>query len=101
MAVDVRDNAEEHRFEIAVDGDVAGFAVYRRRPGLIAFTHTEVDDGHEGEGLGSRLVGFALDSAREAGEQVLPFCPFVAAYVRDHAEYAELVPADRREEFGL
>ena len=67
MAVRVTDNAEEHRFEIRVDDDLAGFAVYRARPSLIAFIHTEIDDRFEGQGLGSQLIRAALDSTRERG----------------------------------
>ncbi len=42
------------------------------------------------------LVAFALGEARERGLAVLPFCPFVKAYIQRHREYVELVPADRR-----
>lgn len=97
----VRDNPDEERYEIVVDDRVAGFAQYRARPGLLAFIHTEVDDAYEGQGLGGRLVGFALDDARARGLDVLPFCPFVNEYIRRHPEHTELVPANRREAFGL
>jgi predicted GNAT family acetyltransferase len=97
----VRDNPDEERYEIVVDGRLAGFAQYRVRPGLLAFVHTEVDDAYEGQGLGSKLVDFALADVRGRDLDVLPFCPFVNAYIRRHPEYTELVPADRREAFGL
>lgn len=97
----VRDNPDEERYEILVDGRLAGFAQYRVRPGLLAFVHTEIDDAYEGQGLGGKLVDFALADVRERELDVLPFCPFVNEYIRRHPEYAELVPADRREAFGL
>ena len=57
--------AEWSRFEIHVDGRMAGFAQYRTKdPGLLVFTHTEIDDAFEGRGLGSTLVRAALDTAR-------------------------------------
>jgi predicted GNAT family acetyltransferase len=101
MAVEVRDNPEEHRFEVQVDGELGGFLVYRQRPTLIALIHTEVDDRFEGQGLGSRLAAAALDSARERGLDVLPFCPFVNGYIEKHPEYVDLVPEERREAFDL
>ena len=101
MAVEVRDNPEEHRFEVRVDGELGGFLVYRQRPTLIAFTHTEVEDRFEGQGLGSKLAVAALDSAREHGLEVLPFCPFVNGYIKKHPEYLDLVPEERREAFDL
>ncbi len=100
-ALAVSDNPDRQRFEITSDGEPGGFAAYRRRPGLIAFTHTEIEQRFEGQGLGSRLVHDALEEARAQQLDVLPFCPFVRAYLRRHPEYAELVPADRRDQFGL
>ena len=58
------DNADLHRYEIRVDGELAGFVQYRRRPGLIAFIHTEIDTRFEGQGLGSKLIASVLDEPR-------------------------------------
>lgn len=88
----VRDNPDEDRFE-AVDenGVVAGFAAYRRDREKVTFTHTVVDDAFEGRGVGSTLVGAALDAVRGEGVRVVPRCPFVASYIDSHPEYADLV----------
>lgn len=97
----VRDNPDEQRYEIHVDDTLGGFAQYRARPGLLAFIHTEIDPTFEGQGLGGTLVGFALEDARARELAVLPFCPFVNAYIRRHPEFTDLVPAEHRERFGL
>ena len=100
----VRDVPELNRFEIEVDGALAGFAVYERDQAAkrISFVHTEVDQNFEGQGLGGELVSAALVSAREAQLAVLPFCPFVRGFIDGHRdEYLDLVPADLREGFGL
>ena len=90
------------RFEIRAGERVAGFTEYRRSGGLIAFTHTEVDPELEGHGLGGRLIAAALDAAREQGLAVLPFCPFVRAYIAEHPdEYLDLVPEKQRAHFKL
>lgn len=103
MASIVSDNPAEQRFEARVDGELAGFATYRRsrKQGLIAFMHTEVDDEFSGRGVGGQLVREALDAARADGLAVLPFCPFVNSFIAEHPEYADLVPEGQREEFGL
>jgi uncharacterized protein len=99
---EVHDNPFEERYEIRLDGRTAGFTLYKSKPNLIAFLHTEVDPSLEGQGLGSRLIGFALEDARERGLEVLPFCPFVNGFIRRHrAEYIELVPERYRRQFGL
>ena len=97
----VRDNPDENRYEIRVDGQLAGFIQYRSRPGLLAFIHTEVDPAFEGKGVGSALAKGALDDTRTREVEVLPFCPFINEYIRRHPDYTELVPAEYREQFGL
>lgn len=67
--------------------------------GALLFTHTEVLPAHEGKGLGSRLIAFALSEARRRGLQAIPACPFVAAYIRKHPEYLDLVAESSRRAF--
>jgi uncharacterized protein len=97
----VADAPERERFVATLDDEQAGFIVYRLRPGLIALIHTEVEERFEGRGVGGELARFALDHARAAGLQVLPFCPFVNEWMRRHPEYTDLVPADYRANFNL
>ena len=101
MDLEVTDNPDKARFEIIVDGELAGFVLYHLRGSEIAFTHTETDDRFRGHGLGGHLVQASLDSARERHLAVLPYCPFVNSWIAAHPEYANLVPAGRREQFGL
>ena len=49
----------------------------------------------------THLARFSLDDARERGLAVLPFCPYVNSWIKKHPEYADLVPEDRRGDFGL
>ena len=97
----ITDNPDQHRYEIRVDDELAGFVQYRRREGLIALIHTEIDSRFEGRGLASQLIAAVLDEARVAGTAVLPFCPFVNGYISRHREYVALVPEEFRAEFGL
>jgi predicted GNAT family acetyltransferase len=99
--VEVRDLPASHRFEVLVDGAVAGFARYRLEGDDVAFLHTEVDGAYEGRGLGSRLVREALRQVADRGAGVLPYCPFVRSYLQEHHDLAALVPAGRRAEFDL
>ena len=101
MDVSVVDVPDESRFEIRVDGEIAGVAQYQRRPGVIAFMHTEIDPHFEGRGLASTLIQAALSEARSEGVAVLPFCPFVRAYIARHADYLGLVPGEVRARFHL
>jgi uncharacterized protein len=98
---EVVDVPASSRFEILVDGKLAGFVAYRRNDRKITFTHTEIDDAYGGQGLGGKLVRAALDNARAAGLDVLPQCPFVRGWIGKHPDYADLVPAELHQGFGL
>ena len=91
MDIEVTDNPNKARFEIAVDGELAGFVLYHLRGNQIAFTHTETDDRFRGHGLAGQLVREALDAARERHLTVLPYCPFVRSWIAGHPEYADLI----------
>ena len=101
METAVSDNHARHRYDITVDGEVAGFTVYELRPGVIAFMHTEIGDEWGGKGVGSKLVRGALDDARSRGLAVLPYCPFVRSWIERHDDYLDLVPAEARAQFRL
>jgi uncharacterized protein len=86
--IEVVDSPEQHRFELRVDGELAGAAYYRLHPDEIVFTHTEVDKAYEGKGLGSKLAAGALTAVQGRGLRVVPQCPFIAAYLKRHPELA-------------
>lgn len=96
-----RDDRSAQRYEAVVEGRVVGHADYRLQDDTLRFTHTEVLPQHQGRGLASQLVKFALDGLRARGLQGVPLCAFVAAFVRRHREYVELVPDANRRELGV
>ncbi|WP_283135486.1 GNAT family N-acetyltransferase [Rhizohabitans arisaemae] len=91
MTSDVVKNESDTRYEIWVEGRLAGFANYRLRPGRVVIPHTEIDPEFEGKGLGSRLARAALDDIRRSELKVTPLCPFIADYIRRNPEYQDLV----------
>ena len=96
-----RDDPEQSRYELRVAGELAGFLTYKRRGEQISLIHTEVEPAFQGRGLATHLARFSLDDARKRGLAVLPFCPYVNSWIRKHPGYEDLVPEDRRAEFGL
>jgi uncharacterized protein len=86
---------ESDRFSIAVDGQKVGFTEYADRDSQRIFPHTEVLDEFGGRGLATILVNEALRSTRDAGLRIVAVCPLVAAFVKKHHEFDDLVdPAD-------
>ena len=90
----VRDNPPELRYEALAGDRMVGLIRYRREPGLVVLVHSEVDLHLEHTGLGSELVRGALADIRARGLRVVPHCPFVSDYIRDHPEEADLVGFD-------
>lgn len=94
MDIAVVDNPEAGRYEIRVDGELAGHLAYKRDADTISLMHTEIDPAYEGRGLGSTLVRNVLEAARDDAARVVPYCPFVRSYLRRHQEYRDLLPTD-------
>ncbi len=86
----VVDNEAEQQYEVHADGEVA-VLTYERRGDHITFFHTGVPPALEGRGIAGMLARTALEAARTAGLEVIPLCPYVAAYIRRHQEYLPLV----------
>lgn len=101
MTIDVRDNPQRSRFELTVDDQRAGFLDYVQLNSSVALSYTQVDPRHTRHGHGKELVRFALDDLRERGRTVLPLCGFVNAFIAEHPEYLDMVPADQRRRFNL
>lgn len=76
------------RYELVVEGELAGFAEYQLTDGGITFTHTVVDDAYEGRGLGSVLARSVLADAKDRGLAVTPRCSFIRDYLERHPEAA-------------
>jgi predicted GNAT family acetyltransferase len=89
---EVVDAPDASRYELRLDGELIGVAVYRRRLDRIVFVHTEVAEAHESHGFAGLLASNALDDARRRGLAVVPLCPYIAAYIDRHPEYQSLVP---------
>jgi len=92
MVIEVVDNGVAQRFEATVDGLLCVLE-YRIEGNTLVLRHTEVPAALSGHGIAGALSKFALDSARERGMDVLPKCDYVAAWIRRHPAYADLVRA--------
>ena len=78
------------RFETSIDGHV-GYISYQERDDKLVYDHTIVPQELGGRGVGSALVKYALNYARDNGKKVVPQCSFVASYIDKHPEYQDLL----------
>ena len=87
----VVNNPETSRYEISVDGVLAGFTEYYEEGDILVFPHTEIAPDFNGQGLAAILVTQALDDVRAKGRLIRPDCPYVAAFIAKHPDYQDLV----------
>ena len=100
MSAEVVEAPERDRFELLRDGELLGFVEYRAGGKSLIIAHTEIDAGHEGEGLGSTLVGGMLDQLREAGRHGDPAVPVHRGLHQPPPDYVDVVDPSFRGRFG-
>ena len=83
-------NQELKQFEIKVDDEVAKIE-YHIMDDRIFLTHTEVPEEFSGKGIGSLLAQKTLDQIDKMKLKVVPYCHFIAAYIRKNPQYRHLL----------
>ncbi|MET8357906.1 GNAT family N-acetyltransferase [Micromonospora sp. NPDC005171] len=91
-------------YEATIGGQTAAGLVYTKIGSRVVLSATSVFPEFRGKGLASRLIGGILDELRRQGRTATVTCPFAAAFVNAHPEYADVVdptsprshPAGRR-----
>jgi len=91
MSKQVTHNVDKQRYEIAVDGILAGFSQAIEDGDVVTFPHTVIFEQFEGQGLASELVAGALDDVRVRGKQIVVTCAYVTGFIEKHPDYADLV----------
>ena len=84
-------NDDESRYDLHVDGELAGFAEVRQNGPRSVFTHTEVFEKFRGGGHAGALAEGALQDATAKGRTIVPLCPFIGRYLkRNEIEGAQI-----------
>jgi uncharacterized protein len=78
----VVDNRARQRYEIRINGELAGYSLYKWLPGTVVFTETVIAPRFRGQGTGSRLIAAALADAERRDLRIVPRCPFVQDFIR-------------------
>lgn len=84
------DNPEKPQYEFHLEGEIARLE-YIKAKDKIYLTHTEVPPVLSGRGIGSALIGAALEDISRQELTLVPLCPFVALYLKRNPEWKRLV----------
>lgn len=91
MTTTVSRETHPDRFQIAEDGQVAGFAQFIDHDGQRIFFHTEIGEAFGGRGLAGIVVREALDATRTDGLRIVPVCPYVKKFVQTHHDWDDIL----------
>ncbi len=83
-------NDEKKRFEINIDGYYA-FINFGEYGNSIALVHTETEPELAGKGAAVAVVEKTLQYIKDSNKSLMPYCPYVFAYIKRHPEWKELV----------
>ena len=83
-------NKTDKRFEINVNGHFA-FIDYREVGDKIALIHTEAEPELAGTGAAAAVVEKTLHYIVDNGKKLLPYCPYVFAYIKKNPEWKRIV----------
>jgi predicted GNAT family acetyltransferase len=87
----VEHDLDSHRFTVAASGGMAVLAYAPAGSGLLELYSTYVPPADRGRGIAARLVQTAVEYARAEGLRIIPSCWYVAQWMRDHPEHADLI----------
>ena len=86
----VTHDADQRRFETAVDGERCTLD-YELAGGIMTITHTRVPDPVAGRGIAAALMEAALAHARKSGWRVVPRCSYAVRFLERHPEWSDVV----------
>lgn len=83
-------NESSRQFELVVDG-VKAKIVYELQKNRMSLLHTEVPEALEGQGVGTAIIEKTLQYLKDNNLKLVPWCPFVVAYLRKHPEWKTIL----------
>jgi uncharacterized protein len=87
----VEHDRDSHRFTVEVSSGTAVLHYVPAGTGVLELYSTYVPPLDRGNGVASRLVEAAVEYARHEGLRIIPSCWYVAQWIHQHPEHADLV----------
>jgi predicted GNAT family acetyltransferase len=81
----------EHKFYIGESpDDVSAQIEYEINQDILTILSTEVSDSLQGQGIGQKLVAYAVEYARKNHLKIIPVCPYAKKQFEKHSEYNDV-----------
>ena len=92
----------KNQYQLLDEQTQIGLADFHLENQEIVMDHTMVNLKYSGQGLGEKLIFFALDDLLAKNYKVVPKCWFVAKVIKKYPEkYLDLVSVENRKLLGL
>ena len=91
MELEIQHNKEKRRFYTFVEGREAYLTYENDNDNILNFGHTYVPFNLRGRGIAAKIVGYALEYARENNFKVIPSCSYVRVYIEKNRQFNDLV----------
>lgn len=89
-SIELIKNDKDGQFELTFNGYKA-FIVFKETPQKISLIHTESPEELKGTGAAAALVEKTLLFIEKSQKTLMPYCPFVFAYIKKHPEWKRIV----------
>ncbi|TDE14201.1 GNAT family N-acetyltransferase [Jiangella asiatica] len=87
----ITDNRDVGIYEATIGGRTAAGLVYNQVGNRVILMAASVLPEFRGKGIAGRLISGVLDELRRQGKTATVSCPFTAAFVNAHPEYADVL----------
>ena len=87
----ITDNREGGVYEATIGGRTAAGLVYNQVGHRVVLMAASVLPEFRGKGVAGKLIGGVLDELRRQGKTATVSCPFTAAFIEAHPEYADVL----------
>ena len=91
MDAKVKENVQQHRFELPIVDGALAVAYYRVEDERVVLIHTEVPSEFSGQGIASQLARGMFELLRATGRKAILKCPFMSRFFAKHPEYTDIV----------
>lgn len=91
MDLEIRHDPEQGKFFAEVEGQECVLRYRRLDDRTLEYGSTFVPPQQRGRGIAGEIVEHALRHARDEGLEVVPSCPFVAAWIERTGRFHDLI----------
>ncbi len=89
----VADDPASNRYELRLDGKLAGVVEYQLEGAVMTIPHVEVVPELRGKGYSAPFLDEVLQLVRDRGLKIVPLCGYARSHIRERPDLHDLLGA--------